>query len=78
MTCYHKKIDLSVSDGVLEPFLLDGFFYRLHNRVVGVSCKVEQKSKCDNADALVLGSKLPVPSSKRYSFSGLRIKYIKI
>merc|ERR1719262_1333493 len=57
MACNQEEVNI-LSDRILKPLLLNSFLHWLNNCIVGIPCKVEQKSKGKNPYTLVLSCKL--------------------
>ena len=73
MTDDEEKVHLSVSDGFLEPLLLDCVLDSLDDGIVGVVLKIEKEAKSEDADALVLRREFLESLGQGPLFSGLGI-----
>ena len=78
MTKDDDEIDVLVTNRLLEPVLFDGIFDRVHYGIVCIARKVEDESKCQNANSLVLGCELPESLRKRLHFACLRVVDVQV
>jgi hypothetical protein len=73
-----EEVDIVCPDGVLEPLLLHCRLHRLHDSVICVTVEVEQESKRDDPNALVLGSKLAKPRCQWFQLASFWILDVQI
>lgn len=78
MSSNNEKIDILVTNGVLEPLLLDSILYPLNNSVVCIALEVEEEAKSHDPDALVLCDELPESLGKRLQLSSFWIVDIQV
>lgn len=78
VACNNKEVDLSIADGILEPFFLNSLFDRLDDSIVCVSMKVENEPQSYDPNALILGFKLSEPWSQSFELPSLGIVDVQV
>jgi len=78
MSSNDEEIDILVTNGVLEPLLLDGILYSLNDSIVCITLKVEEETKGHNPDTLVLCGELPESLGERLQLSSLWVVDVQV
>lgn len=78
MSSDDEKIDILVTNGVLEPLLLDSVLYPLHDSVVCIALEIEEEAKSHDPDALVLRGEFSEPLGKRLQFSSFWVVDVQV
>ena len=78
MTDDEEEVDISVTDGLLKPFLLDRILHLFNNRIVRIACKVVEEAESQDANALVLRRELLVSLGQRSLFPRVRTIDVEI
>jgi hypothetical protein len=78
MASDYKKIDIFVTNSVLEPLLSDGVLDSLYNGVVCITLKVKEEAKGHDSNALVLCGEFSESLCKRLQLSGFWVVDVEI
>lgn len=78
MSSNNEKIDILVTNGVLEPLFLDSILYPLNNSVVCIALEVEEEAKSHDPDALILCCELSESLCKRLQFSSFWVVNVQV
>jgi hypothetical protein len=78
VTSNNEKVDILVTNGVLEPLLLDSVLYPLNNSIVRITLEVEEEAKSHNSDTLIFRSELSESLCKRLQFSGFWVVDVQV
>lgn len=74
----NDEVQIFILESLLEPSFFDRILHSLNHGVVCISSEVEDETKCQNANALILGGKLLVSLRQGLQFSSFRIVDIEI